>query len=241
MIHSSLPQSHEDVAELATQFSFLELSAEIQQSVIKILGSAEEYTALRLAVLESRAAMQHIQQEHTNRNIRMAGAAPDFLHSALTNAHKKSEKSGKTPFLMRPVPLYRVGLAAAIAAFTVTFFYRPQIVIQVPQQQDSVAEKIVYRPVEFDRDSLATIIADSLRQLLSGNSITIQRKPRMSAVKSTAVAEALPPTDADRVQLPYNAFIGLDNVPITLAQRRGVSSADNAALEKFTYSQSQMR
>lgn len=241
MIHSSLPQSHEDAAELAIQFSFSELSAELQQSVVKILGSAEEYTALRTTVLESRAALHQIHQEKIISGNAITGSAPDFLHSALTKSRRKPEASGKVPLLMRPVPFYRVGLAAAIAAFTVMFFYRPQIVVQLPQRQDSVAEKIVYRPVEFNRDSLATIIADSLRQLLADNSVIIQRKPRTPTVKSVSVAGMLPPTDADRVQLPYNTFIGLDNVPVTLAQRRGVSSADNTALEKFTYSQSQMR
>jgi hypothetical protein len=223
--------SPEDAAELAARLSFPQLSPAEQAAVIAALGSAGEYAALRRTILAARTLYRGEGQSSGLR-------APAALHEALAKQHRKQRHSPVLSLLLRPVPLYQAGLAAALVLLAIAVFQRPHALVELPPPPDSLSTRIVYRPAEISRDSLAAIIADSICRYIADKKTA--KTPVVSRGRRREYAE-MRTEQHERRQLPPNFYVGLDNVPVVMAQRRGVTSSEAAALAKFTYAQPMLR
>lgn len=220
----------EDIPDLASRIPFEQLSEEEQEQILHLFGSPEQYTAMRLAIHQTRMVLQQEMQK-----VSLPNKAPQALHNAL--AQKKNVN-----FLLKPIPLYQagIGLAASIAIlfFAISKPTPNTTIVSVPAPTQEVVH--VHN---VDRDSLISILADSIRNAFG------QEKAQTKIVRyytyrdSPAFSEPVMPdreqqTDGKVVENPFG---GLDNLPNVMSQNKGVSASENDAVERFTYRKVSMR
>ena len=214
----------EDIPDLASRIPYEQLSEEEHEQVIQLLGSQEQYTAMRLAIHQTRLVLQQEMQK-----VSLPNKAPQALHNVL--AQKKN-----VHFLLKPIPLYQVGIGLA-ASIALLFFAVSKPTTNTTFVSVPAPTQEVVHVHNVDRDSLISILADSIRNAFS------HEKPQSKIVRyfthkenptfsEPFIPDAEQQTDGKTTENPFG---GLDNLPSVMAQNKGVSASENDAVERFTY------
>lgn len=221
----------EDIPELASRIPFEQLSEEEQQQIITILGSRELYTAMHYAIAKTKNMWQNEEKSNTKHT-----TAPQSLHRALQRKKSRS-------LLLKPIPLYQFSLAIA-ASIAIIFFMaqKNDTTTILPQSNPSETQKVVLNQ-QYNRDSLISIIADSIRKVLynvEGDKHISGNEPHIRTIKYSK-----PITFSDKKEytaaITNNPYGGLDNLPNVLAQNKGVTASESDAVDRFRYKQMSMR
>ncbi len=220
----------EDIPDLASRIPFEQLSEAEQEQIIDLLGSQENYTTMRLAIQQTRVVLQQEMQR-----VSLPNKAPQSLHNAL--AQKK-----KIHFLLQPIPLYQVGIGLA-ASIAIVFFTISKPMPNTTYVSVPAPTQEVVHVHNFDKDSLISILADSIRNAF-GNEKQQTKIVRYYTYKESPTFSAPVITDSERQvdgKVVGNPYGGLDNLPNVMAQNKGVTASENDAVVRFTYREVSMR
>lgn len=225
-----------DIEELAARCSFEQLSPNEQELVLQLLPSATAYEELRATILRSRQSL-HSEAAMTPTK----SAAPEVLHKALSEALQAKRQNSTQALLLRRMPLYQTILVSAACVLMAMLFIKPSAapVAALPVIVRDTVQTIVYQ--DINRDSLAQLIADSIRSVLAFASPKETRQLVSSSRRSRQQYDSLvqrvsfntaPPMLSEKSP---NRFVGLANMPFVLEQKRGRSVAENPDASKVTF------
>lgn len=221
----------EDIPELASRIPFEQLSDEEQQQIITILGSQELYTAMHYAIVQTKHIWHNEEKSGTKHT-----SAPQSLHNALQRKKSRS-------LLLKPIPLYQVSLAIA-ASVAIIFFtvQKNDTDIITPKTNPSGTRTVVLNE-QYNRDSLISIIADSIRKALYNVDDNKRISESIPHIRTVKYSKPIPVSDTKETKnaITNNPYGGLDNLPNVLAQNKGVSASESDAVERFVYKQMSMR
>jgi hypothetical protein len=211
----------EDIILWAEKFTFQELSPEMQEFVCSTLSSAEQYTILRSAIVQSSLELQRQLLSMPS----PVQAAPPGLHQALQKKKKIYN------FISYKVPVWQMisGMAACLVfAFLVGTQPRLKDIRHIVDTVYTTALPGMMPAIDTQA-AIKTYSAKknkALRRAMQNQQDTILR--------SAAFID-------DRHMLPPNNTLnGLQNIKFSTNQRRGISAMDNDITKRFSYRSSKI-